>query len=191
MEIVAIALEFPFKLRFDFNQSLSEKSLEEMLEHLGTELEKIEYFEDPLPLDLPKWEIWQKRVPLAMDLGLENIDPGFWEDLPAQVLVLKPARQDMRSVCEYFQNVRTGKKKFVITHNLDHPVGQCTAYSWALELNKKYSTQLLPIGCLSLNDFHDSDFSRAIQFQGPWITKNPGMGVGFDHLLEQQTWIEL
>src|SRR5690606_34467791 len=57
-----------FKLRGDFNSTLSWQDFENFFKDLPNE--KIEYIEDPFPYEVDLWNEARKLVPLALDFEL-------------------------------------------------------------------------------------------------------------------------
>jgi len=182
--------DFPFTCRLDYNSKGEPAIFERMFSFLAPGLkQRIEFVEDPFPWDLDVWTDAAKIAPLALDQEYKNVN---WEQIqgepPFRVLVLKPARQDVEEVTQ-----RASQKalKIVVTSSMDHPVGVAHAVRVAAELKKKYVTQVLECGCLTIKSYKPNEFSSSMIIQGPYITQIPGTGIGFDQIFQNLSWTQV
>ena len=175
-----------FGLRLDFNSTLEWNTFQKFFESIPTKY--IEYAEDPLPYSVEVWSEAQKFIPLALDFEARKISWQKHEKPVAQVLIIKPQRMNMEAVLSC---VNAWKIKFTVTSSMDHPLGVVQAYSWAQELQQKFSKQSLSPGCLTLDVFEKTKYHSEILVTGPFIKSIPGSGSGFKKLLEGESWIPL
>ncbi len=173
-----------FGLRLDFNSCLDWNSFQKFFESIPTKY--IEYAEDPMPYTEEVWLEAQKFLPLALDFEAKKISWQKHQKPVAQVLIIKPQRMNMEVVIGCLQ---AWKIKFAVTSSMDHPLGVIQAYSWAQELQQKFSKQSLAPGCLTLEVFEDTQYHSEIFVEGPWIKSVEGFGSGFKKLLEGESWI--
>ena len=176
-------------IRLDFNGTSNYTQVQDFLASLPLAFRaRIEYIEDPFPFEEHSWKALNELVPLALDQEFEKVN---WDKikapLPFKVLVIKPARQDVKKATAL---VNKFNLKMVVGSSLDHPVGVAHAVWTAGNLKKFYPNVLLDCGCLSLRAYKITDYSAEITTQGPYLTAIPGLGVGFDNLLEKTTWIQ-
>ena len=164
-----------FRLRLDFNAKGDVALLQQLRDSLdSTTLSRIELIEDPCPYSVSDWQKISADFVLAMDNEFEKRGDG----VPAfQVLVIKPARQDVEEAVEY---ARRWNLKMVITSSLDHPVGVAHALIVASELKSKFPDMVLDSGCDSLRAYRTDEFAQAFGADD--------VGVGFTSLLERIPW---
>ena len=147
----------------------------------------IEFLEDPMPYDGAAWSELAERekIPLALDWELPATPPP-WPG--AQILVIKPASQDAFPLA--LAAAHSGMQ-IVVTHSMDHPLGQSVALWTAMRLRQRHGDVVLD-GGLQANGLYQPDtFSEQIQTRGPQTAPPPGTGFGFDQLLERIPWKSL
>ena len=100
-----------FKIRVDFNESITPDQLIDFNESLSSHTRnKIDFIEDPFPYDPDLWCQYQKETGLnfALDRGPYNANKGFkvrvWKP------VILPSVETIQPIC--------------ITHNMDHEFGR-------------------------------------------------------------------
>ena len=175
-----------FLVRLDFNAKASFAEFERFLSHFHTvERAKIEFIEDPMPLDFEAWTEARKLIAIAADFEFEKLDASKAEAAFFDILILKPARTDIDSAMKLID--RWGLK-MCVTSSLDHPVGVAHACAVASRLKKFYPNRLLDCGCLSLKSYQPNDFTNSMFVQGPYLTGIPGTGIGFDDLFKRIEW---
>jgi hypothetical protein len=174
-----------FLLRLDFNSKSSFDGLKKFLERLSqNEKNLIQYIEDPFSYDQKEWEDARNFAALALDFESEKLDWNPLQRPACDVVILKPSRRDVSKAVECFRSWRTS---FTVTSALDHPVGVIHALSVANDLQRELSGQMLAPGCLTLSCYQPEEFSSSLEIDGPFIGSQ-GYGVGFDSLLEKQSW---
>lgn len=173
-----------WKLRFDFNGMLDESSYADFMAALSPAVrEQIEYVEDPCAYDPAVWKRLHKWAPLALD---QHLNLALTHGKPAcDVLILKPAKN---AVAETMQFAQTHGCGVTVTSYMDHAVGVVHALSIAEDLKKEYGDLILQSGCLTHRRFHKDEFTRQLSWEGPCVLPVPGVGVGFDTLLEGLPW---
>ncbi len=178
----------PVTVRLDFNAQAGMPEFEKLFSHLGAaEKARVEFVEDPFPWNLETWTEAAKIAPLALDNEYDKVQwDQFRTKPPFSVVILKPARQDIDRALGW---VNKFALKMVVTSAMDHPVGVAHACNLAAELKKFYPNTLLDCGCLTLKTYRPNEFSSRIQVAGPYIKDIPGIGIGFDDLLEKAQWI--
>lgn len=175
-----------FQLRLDFNAG-SVRDLEQFVEAFPSRWDShIQYVEDPCDFDEEVWKALSERWDLAVDFEWDKMKS--LSEPPVKVVILKPARQNVDEVISW---VSERKLSVVVTSGMDHPVGVAHALSVALDLEQTPGLRTLEGGCLTLDVYHESEFSAAFARQGPEMGMPSGTGIGFDELLEKQKWISI
>jgi O-succinylbenzoate synthase len=181
--------KFGVLVRLDFNAKLSIDRLERFLSHLDVGPKaRIEYVEDPFPWNAEEWTDASKLVPLAADSVLSQVPRESDQPPPFKFVIVKPARFDVDKAVHFVD--RYGLK-MAVTHSLDHPVGQMHAVILAAELKKKYPNRLVDCGCNPAKIYELNAFNSLIEVKGPFIEGVSGLGIGFDGLLKDLTWVKL
>lgn len=164
------------QFRLDFNGALSAGEFHQVLKELEPHLEKIEFFEDPLPFHLSIWKEFQKNYPIALACDRDARKAiGYPES--AKFLILKPAIQSTIPFQDAPQTV-------IITTYADHPIGQFAA-AWQAAC---FGGKLGICGLLSHYAYESNPFSALIKHHGPYLEPPSGTGLGFDQLLENLPW---
>ena len=134
------------------------------------------------------WKKARELVPLALDWGLEKIN--LKQDTPpeANVLIIKPMRDD---VDKRIAQALKWNMKATVTSHMGHPFGVLQCMQVAQDLHKKHPNLMLDPGCLTFDVFQPTEFHSHLNVQGPFIRKVAGWGVGFDLLLKGQKWLPL
>jgi len=148
---------------------------------------KIEFLEDPMPYETSSWLGLSERekVLLAIDWEFPSSPPP-WPG--AEVLVIKPASQDAFPLA--LAAAHDGME-LVVTHSMDHPLGQSVALWAAMRLRQRHG-ELIPDGGLQAAGLYAPDeFSEQIRYRGPQTIPPPGTGFGFDQPLAALPWCEL
>lgn len=171
------------KVRLDFNLQLTRQEFEEFLRKISKWKELVDFFEDPYAFDVQAWSQHQSndQVVFAADFDSERAIP-FPET--AQVIVLKPANQDEKSILECLQSDR----RLVVTSYLDHPLGQLTAAYVAGLCAKQLKGKIDICGLMSHLVYEKNEFSELLPKSGPDLIPPQGTGFGFDELLMKQVW---
>jgi o-succinylbenzoate synthase len=180
------------RVRLDFNSRLTPDRFLRWTDHLHRGIEStlalnIEWIEDPVPYDPVVWRALKEKTPwaLAVDFGLEAHD---FELGGAAVLVLKPAIQNVDQVLD---KTKHAGLDYSVTHYMDFAFGQMYAYARAQSLWRELGPRLRVCG-LQDRDIHvRSEFQGLIQNQGDEIIPPPGLGLGFDQALDDETWSPL
>jgi O-succinylbenzoate synthase len=147
----------------------------------------IAFLEDPIPYEADAWTFLSERekIPLALDWELPSSPPP-WPG--AQILVLKPASQDAFPLP--LAAAHAGME-LVVTHSMDHPLGQSVALWTAMRLRQRHGDLVLEGGLQAAGLYSADPFSEQIPNRGPQTIPPPGTGFGFDELLEQLPWTTL
>jgi O-succinylbenzoate synthase len=168
------------RFRFDFNAKLSYEAFKAFSEAIITDVNSVDFYEDPIPYDKKIWQSLQENEQLTLACDREA-ETAMGHAASAQVLVIKPAVIEPK-VFETSHRMQ----KLVFTSYLDHPLGQtAAAYSAA----KAGQTQKIETcGLLSHVVYHPTPFSECISATGPHFRLPPGTGFGFDSLLQNIQW---
>ena len=144
----------------------------------------IEFLEDPFPYSASAWSAFTERenVPLAIDWELPSSPPP-WPG--AQILVIKPSSQDAFPLA--LAAAHAGME-LVVTHSMDHPLGQSVALWTAMRLRQRHGELLRDGGLQAVDLYAPNKFSDQIQTCGPQTIPPPGTGFGFDELLAKLPW---
>ncbi|BBH54498.1 hypothetical protein [Fluviispira sanaruensis] len=187
--------DFNFKLRLDFNSTLSFKEALQFLENIKYYLDIIDYVEDPCPFNFSNWSRLIKEIQslnLALDHKsvhhLENLKDE--KDIYFQRLVIKPAQQILAN--NKLKTIRAKLDKVVFTSYMDHPFGQlCALYEAALFYHDhpKYEEYC---GFLTHFLYEENAYSERLSLnKTQLIPDTAGTGFGYDELLEKENWREI
>jgi O-succinylbenzoate synthase len=175
-----------FRLRLDFNGRGTRESLIQFLERVKPESDSfIDYVEDPASYDAELWKFLRRRWKLGLDHEVLRAPWSLQEAPEADVLILKPARQNVE------ENVKIAfhwGMPVTVTSSMDHPVGVMHAYVIAQELKKTHGEKILTAGCLTTQLYHQDLFSKDVKTEGPYLLPAKGFGIGFDQALAETTW---
>lgn len=157
--------------RLDFNNFFSYKDFLKWCDKHSDWLEKVEFFEDPFPYKKKEWSFIKERFPirLALDQFPNHSDAleGF------DVLVIKPVRDNLDKIIKIYKDKNVD---FVITHFMDHSLGQLIALKGAQELQKNLNDRLKDCGLL--RSFDTEGFS--LLEEGSFLIPPQGSGWGID-----------
>ncbi len=174
--------DLPLRWRLDAN---TQPGIETFLAMLSPAVrEKTEFLEDPMAYQASSWSVLAEReqMRLALDWELPKTPPP-WPG--AQILVLKPALQDAFPLA--LAAAHAGME-LVVTHSMDHPLGQAVALWTATRLRQRHG-QLVREGGLQATGLYRADeFNELLPTRGPQTIPPPGTGFGFDGLLERLPW---
>jgi hypothetical protein len=81
--------------------------------------------------------------------------------------------------------------QIVVTHSMDHPLGQSVALWTAMRLRQRHGDLVLDGGLQAIGLYAPDEFSAQIRYQGSQTIPPPGTGFGFDELLTSIEWKEL
>ncbi len=178
--------DLPLRWRLDANASLTTGGgASAFIETLVPDIRRnIEFLEDPYPYDTSAWSAFTERtsVPLAIDWELPSSPPP-WPG--AQILVIKPSSQDAFPLA--LAAAHAGME-LVVTHSMDHPLGQSVALWTAMRLRQRHGELLRDGGLQAVGLYTPSKFSEQIETRGPKTIPPPGTGFGFDELLAKLPW---
>lgn len=169
---------FKVTLRLDFNLLFQDAAAAIKYIHSLSDdlLDKIEYFEDLLPLRLyPFFKEEFPHIKLALDqeLTLTNYEQ-------ADFVVLKPAKFSL-------EQARLIEKPLILSSYMDHPIGILWAGYYYQEL--KLSN---PAGLYTFPLYQKTPFHSLFKVTQANLRFNiTGHGLGADHLLETLTWNNL
>ncbi len=147
-------------------------------------LRNIEFLEDPTPYNSAAWSALSERekIPLALDWELPSSPPP-WPG--ARILVIKPASQDAFPLA--LAAAHAGME-IVVTHSMDHPLGQAVALWTAMRLRQRHGDLVRDGGLQTKGLYQADEFSAQIRTLGPHTAPPPGTGFGFDGLLGRLPW---
>jgi O-succinylbenzoate synthase len=182
--------DLPLRWRLDANASFTTggEPIEVFLAKLDPNIRaNIEFLEDPTPYDTDAWSALAERekIPLALDWEPPHSPPP-WPG--AQILVIKPASQDAFPLA--LAAAHAGME-IVVTHSMDHPLGQAVALWAAMRLRQRHGDLVRDGGLQATGLYTPDEFSEQIQARGPQTLPPPGTGFGFDDLLSKLPWASL
>ncbi|MGE4132123.1 MAG: hypothetical protein AB7F86_10835 [Bdellovibrionales bacterium] len=156
-----------FRWRLDFNGQVSQENLAAWWSDLKADLKvKIDFIEDPVADGHPRIQ-----GPWASD---------WIQTDGAQIRVMKPAREGVEEA------VTTGR--VIFTNSLEHTFGQACAAWAAAHYYMQHPKKTEICGLSTENIYERDEFSRAWSSVGPRMRPTPGLGFGFDDLLESCKW---
>ncbi len=162
-----------FRLRLDFNASLSPANFAAFWRNLGDSAHRVEFVEDPCPFHAPTWKNLAENTGCALAL-----DRGSAVSAVPAVRIVKPAVQT--------QNVAAPRQKIVFTSYLDHPVGQLFAANCAATCPRP--NEVRTCGLVTHHLFDDADpFIAAMGPPEPILRVPPN----FTALLDDLPWKRL
>jgi len=178
--------DIPLSWRLDANTSFTGASaLAEFLDRLSPAARSnIAFVEDPFAYEPKSWSAVAKEnnLYLALDWELPTT-PAPWPG--AQTLVIKPASQDAFPLV--IAAAHAGMK-IVVTHSMDHPLGQSVALWTAMRLRQRHGELVREGGLQAVGLYASDAFGEQIKTDGPRTIPPPGTGFGFDELLRQIPW---
>lgn len=177
--------DLPLRWRLDANAS---PGTESFLAQIAPETRtKIEFLEDPMPYEPSSWTALaiREKIPLALDWELPN-SPELWPG--AEFLVIKPATQDAFPLA---LNAANSGLKMIVTHIMDHPLGQAVALWTARRLRQRHGELVCDGGLQAKGLYQPDAFSEQLQTRGPLTLPPPGTGFGFDDPLGKACWTEV
>ena len=177
-QLIHLFTDQPLKLRFDFNEKLSQDTFFHFLDAVKELRSSIEFVEDPFSYNPEEWTKCQNQFSIALACDRQSAVARFIPE-SASFLIVKPAIQSV----ELFENCP--REKLIVTSYLDHPVGQLTAAYVASHID--------PHGCnvhglLSHHVYQSNLFSLELSQQGPKFYAPSGSGFGFDKQLASLHW---
>jgi len=179
--------DLPLRWRLDANASFTTggESIEVILAKLLPQIrQNIEFLEDPIPYHASTWSALSchAKLPLALDWELP-FSPPPWPG--AQILVIKPASQDAFPLA--LAAAHAGME-LVVTHSMDHPLGQAVALWTAMRLRQRHGDLVRDGGLQAAGLYAADEFTEQIQVRGPQTIPPPATGFGFDNLLVTRPW---
>ncbi len=179
------------KFRLDFNCAIEKKEfviwLDKNIEALGP---KIDFIEDPIDFKPGLWRHLERKyqVDLALDMAhpVEELDI---EEIP-KVIVLKPAIQNIEKIVDRFIKADV---YFVVTHYMDHPIGQLGANFRAQALKHKVGPRLLEGGLLGFDMFEKNIFSQIKFADQKSVPKKvfSKKSWGTDFIVKDLKWLDI
>ena len=174
--------DLPLQWRLDANAS---SGTESFLQRLEPQMRaKIEFLEDPCSYNAEVWTTLaaREKFPLALDWELPDT-AAPWPG--AQILVIKPASQDAFPLA---LTAEQAGMKIVVTHSMDHPLGQAVALWTTKQLRQHYGKAVLDGGLQAIGLYAPDQFTAQIRCEGPQTIPPPGTGYGFDEQLSSIDW---
>ncbi|RME14207.1 MAG: hypothetical protein D6797_09370 [Bdellovibrio sp.] len=171
-------------MRLDFNNRLNKDQFLRWLDQAGKWLfPSLDFIEDPFYYKSSDWKEVKEQFPvrLALDWGYQGQVEGV------DVLVLKPSSQDIFKLIKEHPSV-----KIVVTHLMDHPVGQLRAIAEAQILFQSHPRQFLTHqGLCGIYIYQPLSYFHRMKMNKDVICPPQGVGLGVDDLLEQEPWQRL
>jgi O-succinylbenzoate synthase len=177
--------DLPLRWRLDANASAETESFLATLTIAARA--NIEFLEDPMPYNSSVWSglAELEKIPLALDWELPATPPP-WPG--AQVLVIKPASQDAFPLA--LAAAHAGMQ-IVVTHSMDHPLGQSVALWTSMRLRQRHGDVVLDGGLQAIGLYAPDEFSNQIRYQGSQTIPPQGTGFCFDEQLAAIEWKDL
>ncbi len=171
-----------FRLRLDFNDTLTETEFAEFWRALGDQARAaVDFVEDPCPWHPGVWRRLREELgaPLAADRDvMTRAAEADWLIVkPAVINAIEPAERAFRS-----------GQRLAFTSYLDHAIGQLHAAWRAAECAAVMGSRLGDCGLITHPLFEPDPFFEQLGHRGAVLTPPPGTGLGFDELLETLPW---
>lgn len=184
-EALNVLADLPLRWRLDANASTG---TEAFLAGLTPAMRaKVEFLEDPMPYETSTWSSLSDREKIALALDWElPATPPPWPG--AQTLVIKPASQDVFPLA--LAAAHAGMQ-IVVTHSMDHPLGQSVALRTAMRLRQRHGDVVLDSGLQAAGLYAPDQFNAQIRCRGPQTIPPQGTGFGFDEQLAAVEWKDL
>lgn len=173
------------KVRLDFNGRATPSLLTHWLETLGDGfLEHLDFLEDPFAYEVSEWLEFKSRwnIPLACDQYLSRESDLSGADL----LVIKPNRLSGDDLDHYAR--LWGEKRWIFTHQMDHPVGRMMALGYAMNFYRTNPEKEEIGGFESSRLYQETVFDEHIFQEGALQLGTDGTGVGFETSLKELPW---
>lgn len=180
----------PVRWRLDANASFRSggETIGTFLSGLSSDVRRnIEFLEDPCPYSPDDWLALSREgsVTLALDWQL----PASAAPWPgAGVVVIKPASQEAFPLA--LAAAHAGNE-IVVTHSMDHPLGQSVALWTAMRLRQRHGDLVRDGGLQACGLHAPDDFTTLWRNNGPVPPPPCGTGFGFDGLLGRLPWTPL
>jgi O-succinylbenzoate synthase len=172
------------RFRIDFNGCLDPSALHKFIEFMPLRVYRaLDFIEDPCPYDAVIWSAARDRwgVPLALDKGWQSATTGF------DVVVIKPARRDWRSVAALHPD-----RDLIFTSAMDHPIGQMYAAYEAASAYLELGDRVGLGGLCTQHLFNPNAFLERVFSPGGQLQPDPvGGGLGFGDLIDRLPWRRL
>jgi O-succinylbenzoate synthase len=172
------------RLRLDFNESLSKRSFQAFLQSLSAPLlAAIEFIEDPFPYHPHEWQLIESHYPVRLakdrDTSFETLGYTYW--------VHKPAIEKSQKVLRF---AAQNKKKLVVTHYMDHPIGMLRAAQVALHFAR--DAEVADCGLLPTPHFQlETEPLNLIRVADTRMEIPPGPGFGLEDYFNELNWKRL
>lgn len=164
-----------FHFRLDFNGQGGEAFLNRVS---ALFLSQVDFCEDPEPYQEIQWERLEKKFSVRC-----AVDQPPLVDLKIfakRLRVIKPARQN-----------QLARRQDVITNSMDHPIGQSFAALQAQESLLRFEKQFTDYGLKTDHLFKTNEYFDRLRSETCIFKPDLQTGIGFDDLLERETWIPL
>lgn len=164
-----------FRFRLDFNGSGGADFLRRLSSLF---LSQVDFCEDPEPYQENHWQSLEKKFSIRCAVDQPpRIDPVV---LTQRLRVIKPARQNLFA-----------RRQDVITNSMDHAVGQSFAALQAQESLRRLGKQPTDYGLKTEHLFKTSHYFKRLESGTCFFKPDVQTGIGFDDLLERESWIPL
>ncbi len=184
IEALNALVDLPLRWRLDANGAFKNTAaVAAFIARLSPTIRaKIEFIEDPCAYDPTTWTEFSERIPLALDWKCPPTPPP-WPG--AHILIIKPASQDASSLAA--QAIQA-EMEIVVTHSMDHPLGQAVALWSAMNLKKIHGNSIRAGGLQNFGLYQPDEFNMRLPCHGPFTKPPVGVGFGFDDLLAALPW---
>lgn len=171
--------------RLDANLALSEESFSQWWNKASNSLRaRIEFVEDPCVYSPESWSRLRKLegLRLALDFAASPLkaDINIFD-----VVVIKPALQSSEAI---WTKLKNSAVEFVVTHSMDHPLGQLFARAEAAKLKAEAGKRLIDCGLLGADLFEPTVLSDRVQSKLAFAPRHPAFGLGVAEDLMDLKW---
>lgn len=171
--------------RLDFNSCLKADEASQAFHWIKENFKsKIQYVEDPCPIDKKVWKELNQIIPVAADWQMDFAEPEVFS-----FVILKPTRQDYQEVANFCKQKNL---QLVVTSSMDHSLGIYWAAKVACYLKSQYPNLVEVSGCDTVSMYQDDlAINPKLDSQDGYIQFDQNFKDQLSHVLNKISWIQI